>query len=85
MTRPATSRGGIGSPCRIAAPILPLGVALSGDGRDDGRHPNDETDEPGCDREPTDDQWYNRPGVEGGIGYAPDDQPGSLGENDWRL
>ncbi len=36
-------------------------------------------------REPTDDDIYNRPGVEGGIGYAPDDQPGSLGENDFRL
>lgn len=36
------------------------------------------------DREPTDDEIYNRPGVEGGIGYT-HDAPGSLGENDWRL
>jgi len=35
--------------------------------------------------EPTDDEIYNRPGVEGGIAYAMDDAPGSLGENDWRL
>lgn len=34
--------------------------------------------------EPTDDQIYNRTGVEGGIGYT-DDALGSLGENDWRL
>lgn len=34
---------------------------------------------------PTDDELYNRPGVEGGIAYAMDDAPGSLGENDWRL
>lgn len=42
----------------------------------------------GCPRsrdEPTDDEIYNRPGVEGGIGYSLDDAPGSLGENDWRL
>lgn len=37
-------------------------------------------------REPTDDEIYNRPGVEGGIGYPLEaDEPGSLGENDWRL
>ena len=41
--------------------------------------------------EPTDDDIYNRStgpytGVEGGIAYdTTDDQPGSLGENDWRL
>jgi hypothetical protein len=36
--------------------------------------------------EPTDNEIYNRPGVEGGIGYSlADDSPGSLGENDWRL
>lgn len=35
--------------------------------------------------EPTDDEIYNRPGVEGGIGYDMFDEPGSLGENDWRL
>jgi hypothetical protein len=36
--------------------------------------------------EPTDDEIYNRVGVEGGIGYSlTDDSPGSLGENDWRL
>jgi hypothetical protein len=34
---------------------------------------------------PTDDEIYNRPGVEGGIAYPMDDGPGSLGENDWRL
>ena len=34
---------------------------------------------------PTDDEVYNRPGVEGGIGYPLDDGPGSLGENDPRL
>ncbi len=37
------------------------------------------------DREPTDDDIYNGYGREGGIAYAPDDQPGSLGENDPRL
>ncbi len=36
-------------------------------------------------REPTDDDIYNGYGREGGIAYAPDDQPGSLGENDPRL
>lgn len=37
-------------------------------------------------REPTDDEIYNRAGVEGGIGYSlADDSPGSLGEHDWRL
>lgn len=36
-------------------------------------------------REPSDDDIYNRVGVEGGIGYGPDDEPGSLGEHDWRL
>ncbi len=36
-------------------------------------------------REPTDEDVYNGYGREGGIGYAPDDQPGSLGENDPRL
>jgi hypothetical protein len=34
---------------------------------------------------PTDDEIYNRVGVEGGIAYPLDDAPGSLGENDWRL
>ena len=35
---------------------------------------------------PTDDELYNRPGVEGGIAYAlSGDEPGSLGENDHRL
>ena len=35
---------------------------------------------------PTDDEIYNRPGVEGGIGYdMGGDEPGSLGEHDWRL
>jgi hypothetical protein len=34
---------------------------------------------------PTDDEIYNRPGVEGGIGFPMDDAPGSRGENDWRL
>ena len=35
---------------------------------------------------PTDDEIYNRVGVEGGIGYdTTADEPGSLGENDWRL
>lgn len=33
---------------------------------------------------PSDDEIYNRPGVEGGIVYT-DDEPGSLGENDGRL
>lgn len=37
------------------------------------------------DREPTDDEVYNRVGVEGGIGYPLDDGPGSLGEHDFRL
>ncbi len=37
------------------------------------------------DREPTDDEIYNRPGVEGGIVYDQFDEPGSLGEHDWRL
>jgi hypothetical protein len=46
--------------------------------------------EPDCpevprDREPTDDEIYNGPGREGGISYGPDDSPGSLGENDYRL
>lgn len=45
-------------------------------------------DETEVDREPSDDEVYNRTwlggGVEGGIAYA-DDEPGSLGENDWRL
>lgn len=46
----------------------------------------DELDDDGRDREPTDDEIYNRPGVEGGIAYdLADDSPGSLGENDWRL
>ncbi len=36
-------------------------------------------------REPTDDDIANGYGREGGIAYAPDDQPGSLGENDPRL
>jgi hypothetical protein len=41
--------------------------------------------------EPTDDEIYNRvtgphTGVEGGIAYDTSmDEPGSLGENDWRL
>lgn len=35
-------------------------------------------------REPSDDEIYNRPGVEGGIPYT-NDEPGSLGENDFRL
>ena len=35
---------------------------------------------------PTDDEIYNRVGVEGGIAYdTTADEPGSLGENDWRL
>ena len=35
---------------------------------------------------PTDDEIYNRVGVEGGIAYdTTTDEPGSLGENDWRL
>ena len=35
---------------------------------------------------PTDDETYNRVGVEGGIAYdTTADEPGSLGENDWRL
>ena len=40
---------------------------------------------------PSDDEIYNRSfgshrGVEGGIAYdTSDDEPGSLGENDWRL
>lgn len=35
---------------------------------------------------PTDDQLANGYGVEGGIGYSVvNDEPGSLGENDWRL
>ena len=43
-------------------------------------------DEPEADREPTDDDLYNGPGMEGGISYGmQDDSPGSLGENDWRL
>lgn len=40
------------------------------------------------DREPTEDELANRSwyggGVEGGIPYTTD-EPGSLGENDWRL
>jgi hypothetical protein len=36
-------------------------------------------------REPTDDEIYNGFGREGGISYDPYDEPGSLGENDWRL
>lgn len=35
--------------------------------------------------EPTDEEIYNGFGVEGGIAYDPYDEPGSLGENDWRL
>lgn len=36
--------------------------------------------------EPTDDEIYNGVGVEGGIAYdTTADEPGSLGENDWRL
>lgn len=35
--------------------------------------------------EPTDDEIYNGLGREGGIAYDPADEPGSLGENDWRL
>lgn len=35
------------------------------------------------DDEPTDDQIYNRPGVEGGIGYPLG--PEAMHENDWRL
>lgn len=31
---------------------------------------------------PTDDELYNRPGVEGGIANAMDDGPGSLGEHE---
>lgn len=35
---------------------------------------------------PSDDEIYNRVGVEGGIGYdTTADEPGSLGENDWRI
>ena len=35
---------------------------------------------------PSDDEIYNRVGVEGGIAYdTTADQPGSLGENDWQL
>ena len=35
---------------------------------------------------PTDDQIYNRVGVEGGIAYdTTADEPGSMGEDDWRL
>ena len=34
--------------------------------------------------EPTDDDIYNGHGMEGGIAYTTD-EPGSLGENDWRL
>jgi len=35
---------------------------------------------------PTDDEQMNRYGVEGGIAYdTTADEPGSLGENDWRL
>lgn len=37
------------------------------------------------DGEPTDDEIYNGYGREGGIAYDPTDEPGSLGENDWRL
>jgi hypothetical protein len=40
---------------------------------------------PGRDGEPTDDEIYNGPGREGGIVYDRDDEPGSLGEHDWRL
>lgn len=35
--------------------------------------------------EPTDDDIYNGPGVEGGIVHGPDDEPGSRGEHDPRL
>lgn len=38
-----------------------------------------------CAPEPTDDDLANGFGMEGGIPYATDDGPGSLGENDWRL
>jgi len=44
--------------------------------------------DPSCgqsDGEPSDDEIYNRAGVEGGIAYPLDDAPGSLGEHDWRL
>lgn len=34
---------------------------------------------------PSDDEIYNGPGREGGIAFGPDNEPGSLGENDWRL
>ena len=35
---------------------------------------------------PSDDEIYNRVGVEGGIAYdTTADEPGSLGENDWRI
>lgn len=37
------------------------------------------------DSEPSDDEIYNGFGREGGIAYDPYDEPGSLGENDWRL
>lgn len=49
------------------------------DGEDEWRRRRDEDG-------PTDDEIYNRPGVEGGIGYdIGGDEPGSLGEHDWRL
>ena len=35
---------------------------------------------------PSDDEIYNRVGVEGGIAYdTTADEPGSLGDNDWRI
>jgi len=39
---------------------------------------------PWIDREPTDDELANGHNREGGIAYTVD-EPGSLGENDWRL
>lgn len=39
----------------------------------------------GDDREPTDDEIYNGYGREGGISYDVYDEPGSLGEHDFRL
>jgi hypothetical protein len=56
-------------------------------GRTDADEPGYACGECGArgDGEPTDDEIYNGPGREGGISYGPDDSPGSLGENDYRL
>lgn len=55
------------------------------DGEEQQTSPWDDYPGGGRDGEPTDDDIYNGPGVEGGVVYDQFDGPGSLGENDWRL